>query len=428
MSNLKVGAAKVSITPKKFLPIPFFSIPLFSLDFDGVYNDLNVRVLDIDSNGERILFVTFDMTIVPNPFETIKYVCDISGLDENHVFLAATHTHTAPLIGGMDPNQTIDKTDKKLAKVLAWYEEIKKAIKTAIEQAAKNKQPAKAGFGKGKSFINVCRVEVRGDKAVMGVNFERNSDKTLKVLKFVNMKDEPIAFIVNYAVHATITNGSHENGKIKICSDLPGTACDIVEEKYKKAVCLWTSGAAGDQNPVYSTQFPDPDEKDFRKVPNLGDKCYVVLEYLAKTHARNIFETEQNIVCNEINPKLTVQKTTVSCEGRTPENIIALAKMFHKEVPHPADVKYSLRLVTLGDTAIQGISGEIVTSIGAAATSVSPYENTMLITQADYYTGYVPDDWEYEHNAFEAEGATVAKGAAQPAFVEGFKKLYSNLK
>ena len=424
MNILKVGAAKAEITPKKFLPIPLF----LTIAFDDVYNDLYVRAVDIESNGERMLFMTFDMTIVPNPYETIKYVCEVSGLDENHVFLCATHAHTVPIIGGMDPNQPIDKTDKKLEKVLAWYEEIKKTIKKVIVEAAKNRQPAKFGFGKGKSFVNVCRDEVRDGKAVMGVNFERPSDKTLNVVKFENLKGEPIAFIANFAVHATVVNGCHENGKMKICSDLPGTTCEIIENKYKNAVCLWTSGAAGDQNPVYSTQFPDPADKDLMKVPNLGDKGYVVLEYLAKRHARDILETEKTIVCNVEAPKITTQKTVVNCEGRTPDNMIALAKMFNKEVPPPADMKYTLRLVTLGDLAIQGISAEVVTSIGAAATFVSTFKNTMLITQTDYYTGYVPDDWEYDMGAFEAEGATVAKGAAQPAFVEGFKKLYSNLK
>lgn len=284
------------------------------------------------------------------------------------------------------------------------------------------------GFGKGKSYVNVNRDEERYGKAVLGVNFERESDKTLNVLKFESLKGNPIAYVVNHATHATVVNGCHENGKMKICSDLPGTTCEKIEEQFNGAVCLWTSGAAGDQNPVYSCQFPTGDEKDLLKVPNLGDKGFVVLEHLARVHARDISDVDKAIVCDASDVKLTVQKTVVSCEGRTPDAAVALAKLFHKEVPPPQPVSYTLRLVTVGDLAIQGISAEVVTSIGAATMATSLFKNTMLITHTDTYGGYVPNDWEYEHGAFEAGGTQVKQGAAEPAFVEGFKKLFANIK
>lgn len=423
MSNtLKVGAAKADITPsKKVLPIPFF----MNITMDSVYNRLFVRVLDIDNGNERILFVTFDTTITPNPPETIKYICEVSGLDENHVFIAATHNHCAPVIGAADPNA---KPDKKLEKLAAWYEEIKKAIKEAITQAAKRKQPAKLGFGKGKSFVNVNRDYEMDGKSFIGSNFERPSDKTLNVVKFEDLKGKPIAYLVNYAVHGVVMNGCLVDGKLKICSDLPGTVSEIIEDNFKNAVCLWTSGAAGDQNPRYMTQFETtPDEKK-KEVKNLGETGYIVLEFLAKEHARDILNVEKNIVCTETEPVITLQKSAVSCEGRIPDSFKAFLKMMHKDIPDPQPVSYTLRLVTLGDLAIQGINGEVVTSIGVAVRSTSTFKNTILITHTDCYAGYIPDDWEFDHDAFEAQGSQVQKGAAQPAFVKTFTELFGNLK
>jgi len=419
MATLKAGAAKADITPKEsLLPIPFFMQYAFKEVQDKIY----VRALFLESD-EKVLFVTFDCTMIPNPFETLKYICEISHLDENHVFMCATHTHCAPIVGVLDEKTPAD--DKKAL----WYADVKAAIKEAVEGAERSKQPAKFGFGKGKSYININRDGMNDDgTSSIGVNFGRASDKTLNVLKFENYEGKPIAFLTNYAVHATVMNGCIVNGGIRISGDIAGATSAIIEEAYPSSICLWTSGAAGDQNPRVGTQFTFDKSKGVDGVKNLGETGHIILEYLAKEHSLDIMKTAEKIECAESELSLSAQKTKVSCAGRNPDNLIAFAKMQGIELPPPKDVEYALRLVTIGDVAIQGISAEVVTSIGAAATSVSDYKNTILITQADYYTGYVPDDWEYDHKAFEAEGTPVKQGAAEPAFKNGFKELYGYLK
>ena len=46
-----------------------------------------------------------------------------------------------------------------------------------------------------------------------------------------------------------------------------------------------------------------------------------------------------------------------------------------------------------------------------------------MITHALGYCGYVADEWEYEHEAFEVGNSPVGKGVAQPLFEEAFKEL-----
>lgn len=420
-NTLKVGAGKADITPsKKILPIPFF----FMFNMDEAIDPLHVRVLDIENGNDRVVFVTFDTTFVPNPAETVKYVCELTGLDESHVFIAATHNHCAPMVGVLTPDA---QSNEKNSKIIAWYAEIKTALKAALDKAAADKRPAKMGFGTGKSYVNINRDEVNDEgKAVIGVNFERESDKTLSVVKFEDDHGKLIALLVNFAVHATVMNGCTIGSSIKITSDLPGVASSIVEEK-QGGVCLWTSGAAGDQNPRFGTQFPEENTTDLTKVKNLGESGHLVLEYLAKEHAKDIINTQKKIVCKDDRLTITAQKMNASVEGRTPAAALMFAQLQGVTLPPPPDVDYTLRLITLGELAIEGISAEIVTSVGKVVRSVSPFKNTILITQTDEYRGYVPDDWEYDHNAFEAEGATVEKGAAQPAFVKGFKDMFGKI-
>ena len=47
-----------------------------------------------------------------------------------------------------------------------------------------------------------------------------------------------------------------------------------------------------------------------------------------------------------------------------------------------------------------------------------------MFTHVNTYGRYVPDDWGYENNTFEANGALVQKGHALPVFLKGFKEMF----
>ena len=99
---------------------------------------------------------------------------------------------------------------------------------------------------------------------------------------------------------------------------------------------------------------------------------------------------------------------------------------FDKAIDHVYQ-SYRLRLFIIGDFAMQGISAEVVTSVGKAVLETSPYENTMLVTLANGYEGYVINEWEFDHDAFEKDLTRAARGVAEPAFVEGFEDLFADV-
>ncbi|MGI6576444.1 MAG: hypothetical protein ACOX1Q_00015 [Eubacteriales bacterium] len=86
---LSAGAVRGDITPgENILPIPYF----LSIEMNRVEDPIYVRVLDIDDGQHRALFITFDLLIVPNPDETMKFICDLTGLSKEYIFMSATHT------------------------------------------------------------------------------------------------------------------------------------------------------------------------------------------------------------------------------------------------------------------------------------------------------------------------------------------------
>ena len=74
----------------------------------------------------------------------------------------------------------------------------------------------------------------------------------------------------------------------------------------------------------------------------------------------------------------------------------------------------------------RGISAEVVTIVGENVRKVSDAEHTIMITHAQGCMGYVPDDWEYEHQSFVAGSSLIEKGCAEPVFIRGFEEMFGN--
>ena len=396
--TLLIGAAKADITPSDdLLPMPLLAV----LNFNRIIDPVFVRVLSF-SNGERqSLFIALEMTLIPYPEETMTFLTQNTGLPKENIFITATHTH------GVTPVSLVDFKGKNKRKCRAWYEQIKTALLTAVRQAQSNMVPARYGYGEGESYINVNRDVLVGDKAVLGHNEERPSDKTIRMLRFETLGGKTIALLVNYACHAVVTNGCLTGISSGITGDLPGRTCRKLENRLEDAVVLWCSGAAGDQNPrLMAQQYVGKDAKGKPIRKNIGQAALVVLDYLSDEHARDILKANERISCTE---------TNISLYGAEK---VAMVQTKDGAVP------YTLRMWILGEIAFEGISAEIVTTVGKAVREVSPYSHTILVSHTTGYQGYVADEWEYDHHAFEVGNAKVLKGAAQKAFVNGFRELF----
>ncbi|OUP83984.1 hypothetical protein B5F07_09025 [Lachnoclostridium sp. An169] len=399
------GAAKGDITPaEELFPIPFIG----PIAIDRVCDRIYVRALMMDDGSSRILFMTLDVCILPHYKEMEKLISEETGIPQDHIFMAATHTHEVPITGAGDYLEGVTEEPKRRK----WYEALLKTVLDTAKEAERNLRPARIGYGTGKSYVNANRDALpreKGGKSEIGINFERPSDKTLALVRIEDLDGKTIALIINYAVHAVVLNGCIVEGGIGLSGDLPGRTSALLEEKIDGAVVLWTSGAAGDQNPRIMGQYGIEIRDGNPYLKNLEEKGYMILDFLTAEHVEDILEVNDRIVCEEEEAEIYSAERTAVCPGRKAEK---------------DPVSYTLRLLTVGEIAFEGISAEVVTSVGKAVREDSPYRKTILVSHACGYCGYVPDDWEYEHDAFEAEGTPVKQGYAQPAFIRGFRELF----
>lgn len=398
------GAAKGDITPSQnLMPMPLLSVLKFREILDPVY----ARVLAMSDGNQQYLFIMLDMTLVPEAEKTLDFISEQTAIPRNNIFIAATHTHGVTPVSLMDYKNPIDKRKSE-----KWYEEIKKTLLSTIVEAQSKMVPAKYGYGEGQSNININRDMVVGEnKSVLGVNHDRPSDKTIRMVRIENMNGKVIALIVNHATHAVVMNGAISGLGTGWTGDLAGKTSTKIEAQLDDAVVLWSAGAAGDQNPRISAQYASKVENGKPVKKNLGKVAYTLLDYLSDEHVRDIMKANKAIEATETDPQMYTAEKTALVDS----------------IDEGEKQAYTLRLFVIGDIAFQGISAEIVTSIGEAVREVSPFKDTILVTLANGYEGYVADDWEFDHDAFEVGLTKAKKGAAQIEFIKGFKELFNDM-
>ena len=329
--TLYCGAGKANITPPPEL-IPLLP-GLMNARFSGiVYDELFVRAIAFCSEETTVLFVSFDLDKAPNPAESLAAISAQTGIPEKNILFFGIHTHTAP-ITSIRPyeqkNSRSSQTAEVQAAMHAYETLVHERMLLAVESAINSLEPARIGWSTGECYINVNRCQdysvEQQDGSVrhccsLGVNPTGPVDHTLFVMKAENYKGKPIAFFVNYAVHCCvmISNNSDGNGKVGISGDLAGVTSQLMEEKYG-AVSMWSSGAAGDINPIMMNQYQYPDPKtgsamEFQ-VPS-AETALAMLKLLSTRHMADIASVVRKIRCDTTEGAITAAERACRTPGK----------------------------------------------------------------------------------------------------------------
>jgi neutral ceramidase len=412
---LRAGAAKADITPPASM-FPFMSPARQGQparpSFVGVHDPIYVRVLVLDNGSAQAAVVTYDLGGIVFADEFSKKISDALGVPTDRIFMAATHNHCAPAAGSMMAGMPVDPKNAQFKDI------VEKATLEAARSAKAKLQPARMGYGTGNAYINTNRDELFGGRYTLGYNPEGPSEKTVYVVKFESLSGEPIAFLMNYAVHAVVMfTAITKDGGTEVTGDIPGTTSRYVEKHYQdKPVALWTSGAAGDQNPIYMATYNQalPDRTD------LGVSGYALLEVQSRRLGEEVVRVSDRIKADAASVSVWGAKTTSSCPGgritRVPNS-----NEIKREDADPVELK--LQALTLNDVALAGVNGEVVSVIGQHMKKSSPYAKTIFITHSGPSVGYIPDDASYPKVTFEVTGTRMKPGCSENAIVDGLVKL-----
>ena len=436
MSQLFVGASRICIDPPKEM----FPFPSNFSWMDEVRNPCYVRALAIRNDDKPILFVVYEMSDIPGDPDIIRKLSEASGVAEENIILAVTHNHTAP----NDRSKMVKDADDKFA-FFRRYAVEQGCI--AAKQAVKKLQPAKYGYGEIDSYCNVNR-----DKKtafgfwVEGPAYDLYSNKTLAALKFTDMEDKVIACLLNYGAHAVCAFVQKDtDGKIKSSSNFPGIACTFVEEHYRnECVCLWTSGCAGNQDPIlFDYQWKEYEDGYVTNIKYPDGIGYLNMDILGAQHGSDAVKCIDGI--KDLNGELSVQyvKSVVPIQARkmdpgfkvppfglrmggngertdfTPPTYPELPTFLPDEGKF---IHYELDYLKLGKVGIFLTSGELYAEIGRDIMQASKVENTFVITHIPGEGGYTLDRSSKDHKVFQAFG-NVEPGSTDEPLIQRAAEL-----
>jgi neutral ceramidase len=400
-ARFRAGASKVDITPASDAALPMSGYAGRKEGFKGIHDDLSVRAIVLDNGTSQAALIGCELIGISAALweRFVNRLSKETAIPVEHIMLAAVHTHAAPAIGTYNEAAEGDVARKRAE----YVQKVEDALVAAVRQAKANLQPARVGFGEGKVNVSMNRRARNADGGFMlGNNPEGVSDKTVAVIKLETTGGKPIAVVANYAVHGTVLGPAN----LQISSDLPGAASRVVEKHFgPELVSPWTSGAAGDQDPIYRVGT------DFRNVAALGqllgEEVIKVADGIKTWPSARVRGMHKVVTCPG---KRTVQPPGPGAEYKT-------------EDADPVDIRLSL--LVINDIAIAGVSGEVLTNIGLKLKRESPFNRTVMVTHCNGSSGYLPDDAAYDQVSYEIVATRVKRGCAENAIVNGFLEMMS---
>jgi neutral ceramidase len=418
-NSLRAGAAKVDITPKDLTGL----VSVWAKPFTGVHDPIFARAIVIDNGVVSAAIVSLDLVEFGDTTALRQRIQRELGIPPEHIMISATHDHNAPRGGPITPGTS--SAQGRPYSPPAYIQFVDDAIVQAVKNAKAALQPARVGVGSGRSDINVNRAGYDG-KRWGATDPDGPSDKTVWVVKFETPSGDPIALLMNYAVHSIVAGP----GNSLVTGDLAGAAERFVERSYDdKVVALWTMGPAGDQNPKVNMSVErDGVNKD--PVRNLA-LAYEVMDAEGLIVGAEVLQTANRMQRMTSDAHIVAAERVLSCAATPdrPRPANANAPMtnpnFKENIPWPASMNIHLNLIQIKQIAITGVSGEVYTRIYWHLKKDSPLADTIMVTMSNDRIGYIGDDAAYDG---PISNPAVLRGCAENGIVNGLVDLMNQNK
>jgi neutral ceramidase len=414
--TLRAGAAKVDITPKDLSGL----VSVWAKPFTGVHDPIFARAVVIDDGRNSAAIVSLDLVEFGDTTALRQRIQHELAIPADHIIISATHDHNAPRGGPITPGTS--SAQGRPYSPPAYIQLVDDAILQALKNAKAALQPARVGVGTGRSDINVNRAGFDG-KRWGATDPDGPSDKTVWVVKFETPSGDPIALLMNYAVHSVVAGP----GNSLVTGDLAGAAERFVERNFDdKVVALWTMGPAGDQNPKINMSVASAGiNKD--PVKNLAE-AYEVMDAEGLIVGAEVIQTVNRIQRMTATARIKAAEKVVACAA-TPDrprpatpNAVMTNPNFKENIPWPATMNIHLNLIQINDIAITGVSGEVYTRIYWRLKKESPLADMFMVTMSKDRIGYIGDDAAYDG---PIANPAVLRGCAENGIVSGLVDLMS---
>jgi neutral ceramidase len=435
--NLLVGAARVDITPAADPANP----PSGKYEHEKLY----VRAIVLDNGSARAALIGADQGGLGDPVweAASKQIAAEVNCPIENIVMSATHTHSGWGPGGFPGMRAL----RAGADANTPPPPIVAQIVDAVRQAKAKLQPARVGFGSGKSYLNVNRDTIDSDTHLwtQAPNLDGPSDKTVAVVEFLAPSGEPIAVYMDYAMHPV-------NGFLAglTSADFAGATSRYVEEAFDdKTVAVFVQGASGDQNPLYlraatnamasqsgvpitgyvltrekvEAPIRDGKVKTVPVDPKVEDVLERVMESEGILLGEEVIRVMTNIKQLHATPTIAAAQKVVTCPGRKRTDNAREGTPGTYEDGDPVNIR--LGVLRIANIELTAVDAEVYSPIALRLKRESPMANTFMVTLANgaANSGYIPNDTASGALTFQVLGSKLKPGCAETAIVNGLTGL-----
>jgi neutral ceramidase len=418
----RAGAFAQDVTPQKF-PI---SVNGGMADRQATLaNDpLHARCLVLDDGRTRLAIVVVDSCMVPRELiEAAKTLAEKkTGIPKSNMLVSATHTHSAPTLGGVfqsDPDQ-------------AYVKFLTLKIADGIEKAHKNLAPAQVGWASAKEPGQVFNRRWKREHALIPADpFGRNTDQVqmnpgyqakglvepagpvdpeVSVLAVRSKDGKPVALLANYSLH-------YVGGNPQISADYFGAFADRVGQLLGQEggsgpfVGIMSNGTSGDVNNINFAGAAPKGQKPGEQIKLVADAvakaavaAYKGIEFRDRV---TLAAAEKDIELGVRQPNADELKRARAIleENKDKKVLVGLPAVYARETVLLTDffktATVKIQALRVGDLGIAAIPCEVFTEIGLDIKKRSPLKPTFTIELANGYNGYLPTPAQHKLGGYE---------------------------
>lgn len=353
---MKIGAAKVSITPY-FAKVWLAGFANPKRKFLGAHDEGWARAMYIEDGQEKICFVSIDNLGFDSSrlADMAPEIAEKTGLSIDNILFNATHTHSMPAA-----ERRKKLTNDYNEEYADW---MYKNIVEAICLACNNAEEGYLEYG----FTTCKGVSINRRRLENGVSLDMlpdpdglNRDEVFVLRAICGEKTK--AILTKFTCHASTVGLNYSSG------DWPGYACRGVEASNPGAVALFMQGCCGSIRPCL---VEDPDHMSTTTFREAGFEDIMNIGKAVSTAAQGVLDGEMTPVKGKIaakkiffdlpfQPPLPIEEYA---DSPSDPFLIPIYKKYMRDNYNnlPTSMPYSMQRIDLGDTlTVIGMEGEVV--------------------------------------------------------------------
>ena len=378
MGDLKVGAAKIGITPPLGCDMAGYSGR--DRGSETITDALYAKALVFDDGDTQAAIITNDLigveaTFVDRLRQTIE---EMTGIPAGNVMVSCSHTHFGPEV------RASRATSPDNPKNRVYINMLLQQLSTVAQLAQQRLQLARVGAGKGiADQVSYNRHTIRPDGSAQ-TSFrlpDPNSDlmfgpydSTVRVLRIDSATGELAASLIHFACHPVTTT----DRMYTISADYPGYAMDMVEQS-EGGICLFGLGCAGNIVPIQR-------EGSYPRMigRTIGGEAIKVLQWIETSDEAKVRVAHQ-------------------------EHSLELKEAIDGKITEEID----LQCIAVGSIYFIGLPGEIFVEIGFDIVNRARRENLFVMSMTNGSIGYIPVEIAYKQGGYESNSSRLRPGCGE---------------